>query len=285
MLSSMYPSNIACILSLPSTFWFYFTMCFWQFMSLCSEHFVLSVVGAGKAWKPGLKTRFSSLLNLFLWFCPQIRSDQDKDVGIRYSITGAGADQPPSGIYNIDPISGNMFVTQPLDREERASFHVRKKWVCLVCFRLIISRLSRNVPRLFSSPSTFHSNTNVTCRNKTTSRSAFTGLAVLLIAARYLHTSLFWLCFDAEARNEMMKALAKHTATSPCHLDWGLAAQSSAGWIEQRERDRIKVECRKTVCFVTSAFVYAARAKCVHTCLCVHALDADWHTVWCVFIP
>ncbi|KAA8593455.1 hypothetical protein FQN60_009571, partial [Etheostoma spectabile] len=54
-----------------------------------------------------------------------IRSDQDKAVGIRYSITGAGADQPPSGIYNIDPISGNMFVTQPLDREERASFHLR----------------------------------------------------------------------------------------------------------------------------------------------------------------
>ncbi|XP_068172386.1 cadherin-4 [Antennarius striatus] len=55
----------------------------------------------------------------------RIRSDQDKDVGIRYSITGAGADQPPSGIYNIDPVSGNMFVTQPLDREERASFHLR----------------------------------------------------------------------------------------------------------------------------------------------------------------
>ncbi|XP_024125612.1 cadherin-4 isoform X3 [Oryzias melastigma] len=55
----------------------------------------------------------------------KIRSDQDKDVGIRYSITGAGADQPPSGIYNIDPISGNMFVTQPLDREERASYHLR----------------------------------------------------------------------------------------------------------------------------------------------------------------
>ncbi|XP_037535052.1 cadherin-4 [Nematolebias whitei] len=55
----------------------------------------------------------------------RIRSDQDKAVGIRYSITGAGADQPPTGIYNIDPISGNMFVTQPLDREERASFHLR----------------------------------------------------------------------------------------------------------------------------------------------------------------
>nr|XP_054587001.1 cadherin-4 isoform X2 [Nothobranchius furzeri] len=55
----------------------------------------------------------------------RIRSDQDKNDGIRYSITGAGADQPPSGIYNIDPISGNMFVTQPLDREEKASFHLR----------------------------------------------------------------------------------------------------------------------------------------------------------------
>lgn len=68
-----------------------------------------------------------TLLNLFVLFWFQIRSDQDKDVGIRYSITGAGADQPPSGIYNIDPISGNMFVTQPLDREDRASFHVRTK--------------------------------------------------------------------------------------------------------------------------------------------------------------
>lgn len=70
----------------------------------------------------------------------QIRSDQDKDVGIRYSITGAGADQPPSGIYNIDPISGNMFVTQPLDREDRASFHVRTKQAFL--FLLIAPVLS-----------------------------------------------------------------------------------------------------------------------------------------------
>lgn len=79
-------------------------------------------------------------LNLFVLFCFQIRSDQDKDVGIRYSITGAGADQPPSGIYNIDPISGNMFVTQPLDREDRASFHVRTKPVLF--FLLIAPVLS-----------------------------------------------------------------------------------------------------------------------------------------------
>lgn len=126
----------------------------WQNDNLChSAQNILCILQQvqDKPAKPGLKPRFSSLLNLFLWFCPQIRSDQDKDVGIRYSITGAGADQPPSGIYNIDPISGNMFVTQPLDREERASFHVRQKWVFLVCFcfpsssiyvRLIISQLS-----------------------------------------------------------------------------------------------------------------------------------------------
>lgn len=78
--------------------------------------------------------------NCCVVFYFQIRSDQDKDVGIRYSITGAGADQPPSGIYNIDPISGNMFVTQPLDREDRASFHVRTKQAFL--FLLIAPVLS-----------------------------------------------------------------------------------------------------------------------------------------------
>uniref|UniRef100_A0A667ZYD0 Cadherin-4 n=1 Tax=Myripristis murdjan TaxID=586833 RepID=A0A667ZYD0_9TELE len=50
---------------------------------------------------------------------------RDQDIGIRYSITGAGADQPPSDIYNIDPVHGKMYVTRPLDREERASYHLR----------------------------------------------------------------------------------------------------------------------------------------------------------------
>lgn len=115
-----------------------------------------------------LELKLSTLLNLFLWFCPQIRSDQDKDVGIRYSITGAGADQPPSGIYNIDPISGNMFVTQPLDREERASFHVRKTFVCF-CFPSSSVYLSHYLPltpvemrlAFFSSPPAFLSHANV----------------------------------------------------------------------------------------------------------------------------
>uniref|UniRef100_A0A8B9K3G3 Cadherin-4 n=1 Tax=Astyanax mexicanus TaxID=7994 RepID=A0A8B9K3G3_ASTMX len=54
----------------------------------------------------------------------RIRSDQDKEIEIRYSITGAGADQPPGDVYIIDPVTGKMSVTKPLDREDRASYHV-----------------------------------------------------------------------------------------------------------------------------------------------------------------
>lgn len=57
-------------------------------------------------------------------FLMQIRSDQDQDISIRYSITGVGADQPPNEVFNIDPVLGKMFVTKPLDREHRSSYHV-----------------------------------------------------------------------------------------------------------------------------------------------------------------
>uniref|UniRef100_A0A3P9HWE4 Cadherin-4 n=1 Tax=Oryzias latipes TaxID=8090 RepID=A0A3P9HWE4_ORYLA len=54
-----------------------------------------------------------------------IRSDQDQDISIRYSITGVGADQPPNEVFSIDPELGKMFVTKPLDREHRSSYHLR----------------------------------------------------------------------------------------------------------------------------------------------------------------
>lgn len=55
---------------------------------------------------------------------PQIRSDHDKSRSLRYSVTGPGADQPPNGIFIIDPISGELSVNKPLDREHIPSFHV-----------------------------------------------------------------------------------------------------------------------------------------------------------------
>ncbi|KAF5906431.1 cadherin-4-like isoform X1, partial [Clarias magur] len=54
-----------------------------------------------------------------------IRSDKDRSINIRYSITGVGADQPPNEVFNIDPEKGKMYVTKPLDREERSSYHLR----------------------------------------------------------------------------------------------------------------------------------------------------------------
>lgn len=55
---------------------------------------------------------------------PQIRSDHDKSRALRYSVTGPGADQPPTGIFIIDPISGELSVNKPLDREHISNFHV-----------------------------------------------------------------------------------------------------------------------------------------------------------------
>lgn len=55
----------------------------------------------------------------------QIRSDRDKNWMLRYSVTGPGADQPPTGIFIISPVSGQLSVTKPLDREHISNFHVR----------------------------------------------------------------------------------------------------------------------------------------------------------------
>uniref|UniRef100_F7I6V3 Cadherin-2 n=1 Tax=Callithrix jacchus TaxID=9483 RepID=F7I6V3_CALJA len=55
----------------------------------------------------------------------RIRSDRDKNLSLRYSVTGPGADQPPTGIFIINPISGQLSVTKPLDREQIARFHLR----------------------------------------------------------------------------------------------------------------------------------------------------------------
>ncbi|XP_037537239.1 cadherin-2 [Nematolebias whitei] len=57
----------------------------------------------------------------------RIRSDHDKNQILRYSVTGPGADQPPFAIFTIDPISGELTVNKPLDREHIPNFHVSQK--------------------------------------------------------------------------------------------------------------------------------------------------------------
>ncbi|XP_076142716.1 cadherin-4-like [Alosa pseudoharengus] len=52
----------------------------------------------------------------------QVKTSYNKEVRIVYSITGPGADQPPREIFTIDKETGWLYVTQPLDRETRASY-------------------------------------------------------------------------------------------------------------------------------------------------------------------
>ncbi|RXN17686.1 B-cadherin-like isoform X1 [Labeo rohita] len=52
----------------------------------------------------------------------QIKSDYALETQMVYSITGEGADQDPKGIFTIERLSGNLMVTQPLDREKKASY-------------------------------------------------------------------------------------------------------------------------------------------------------------------
>ncbi|XP_050958010.1 cadherin-4-like [Labeo rohita] len=54
----------------------------------------------------------------------QIKSDFALETQMEYRITGEGADQDPKGIFTVDRLSGDLYVTQPLDREKKASYRI-----------------------------------------------------------------------------------------------------------------------------------------------------------------
>ncbi|MGH0119992.1 UNVERIFIED_CONTAM: hypothetical protein FKN15_061110 [Acipenser sinensis] len=55
-------------------------------------------------------------------FVVQIKSNRAKEITVYYSITGPGADAPPEGLFTITKTGGELYVTQPLDRESQAQY-------------------------------------------------------------------------------------------------------------------------------------------------------------------
>ncbi|XP_048042350.1 protocadherin-16-like [Megalobrama amblycephala] len=60
----------------------------------------------------------------FPQFLVQIKSDYSLEAQMAYRITGEGADLDPNGTFTIESLSGNLFVTRPLDRETKASYRL-----------------------------------------------------------------------------------------------------------------------------------------------------------------
>ncbi len=76
----------------------------------------------------------------------QIQSDKDKSNTLRYSVTGPGADQDPTGLFIIDPISGFLAVTKPLDREHIPNFHVSVcLWLHIMSCKPLVEISFRNI--------------------------------------------------------------------------------------------------------------------------------------------
>ncbi|KAI2650798.1 Desmoglein-2 [Labeo rohita] len=59
-----------------------------------------------------------------LSYVSKIRSDSDKNVTLRYTLKGPGANQPPIGYFIVNPYTGFVRLTRPLDREERQNYTV-----------------------------------------------------------------------------------------------------------------------------------------------------------------
>jgi len=54
----------------------------------------------------------------------QIKTSHAKEVMVTYSITGVGADVEPRDLFKIESRSGQLFITKPLDREDKATYTI-----------------------------------------------------------------------------------------------------------------------------------------------------------------
>lgn len=70
---------------------------------------------------------FKVLIVVFVLFL-KIRSDLDEKTRVTYSLSGAGADQPPVNRFTINSDTGAVRVNEILDREEIHQYNVSLSW-------------------------------------------------------------------------------------------------------------------------------------------------------------
>uniref|UniRef100_A0A673CQ58 Desmoglein-2-like n=1 Tax=Sphaeramia orbicularis TaxID=375764 RepID=A0A673CQ58_9TELE len=58
-------------------------------------------------------------------YIARIRSDKENYTRVVYSLTGPGVDQPPVGVFSVNPNNGYVKIHKKLDREEFAFYHLK----------------------------------------------------------------------------------------------------------------------------------------------------------------
>uniref|UniRef100_A0A8C5MD74 Cadherin domain-containing protein n=1 Tax=Leptobrachium leishanense TaxID=445787 RepID=A0A8C5MD74_9ANUR len=77
-----------------------------------------------RRWQPFPSTMDENYAGKFPHHVVQIQSDTAENYTIKYSISGIGVDQPPIGLFYIEPNSGNIYCTKRVDREEISSYRL-----------------------------------------------------------------------------------------------------------------------------------------------------------------
>ncbi|KAM9307723.1 desmocollin-3-like [Gastrophryne carolinensis] len=75
-----------------------------------------------RRWRPMPVNCFENYRGTYPLFLQTLQSDTQVTYDIIYSISGQGVDQPPIGLFTIDPKTGDLYIHGPVDRETTPSF-------------------------------------------------------------------------------------------------------------------------------------------------------------------
>ncbi|KAM9055210.1 desmocollin-3 isoform 3-T3 [Megaptera novaeangliae] len=71
-----------------------------------------------RRWAPIPTSMMENSSGPFPLFLQRVQSDEEQNYTIVYSISGPGVDQEPLNLFSMDGKTGNLYCTQPVDREE-----------------------------------------------------------------------------------------------------------------------------------------------------------------------